>query len=214
MSRTMKTRRERRSASGQRSSRAGGMQDVLDAVDHDRACRASPRYSRSPSCAGDSARASSAGVRGTDRASRPGSACRSASENDAHAVVVPGHVVMVVMIVVMRGRVSFFRQPGRHVGDFLIRLVEPAFEQARGRGLALGRVENRRGRIERVQPRDQRVLRGARVPAYRRDRSWSAPGGRRPRPASPLRDARRACESPFTASTSVTTPSSRKRITR
>ena len=57
----------------------------------------------------------------------------------------------------MRVGIGLRGQPFLDVGDFALRIVQPAIEQPLGRRLAFGGVENGRRRIERVQPRDDAV---------------------------------------------------------
>jgi hypothetical protein len=61
--------------------------------------------------------------------------------------------VHVMMMVIVRGRVGLLGEPALHVGDFAFRIVEPAVDQLRH--ACADRLDDRRGRIERGEPRTQ-----------------------------------------------------------
>ena len=79
----------------------------------------------------------------------------------ADALVVPVHVVMVVVTVTARAllRVGLEREPARDIGNLALGIVEAAGEKPRGCRLARGHVEERRGRVERAQARQQCLVR-------------------------------------------------------
>ena len=85
----------------------------------------------------------------------------------ADALVVPVRVVAVRMIVMLRSlRIGLLGEPAPDVGDFPLRIVEAAVEQSRSRRLARRGIEDRRGRIERVQAGHEQIRMA--LPAFRR----------------------------------------------
>ena len=82
---------------------------------------------------------------------RAGGNCDIGGEHErADMLVVPVYVVMMVVVIV---GIGLSGEPFLHVGDFPLRIVQAAVQQSLRRRLPLGRIEDRRGRVERAQAR-------------------------------------------------------------